>query len=272
MTQLSLLITFSLVWVNLVGLGLLVNLVLKDYAVSRVGGPILFCLVLFSFEHYWGLGAHLAFLPVSSVLSGWLIWRERALIRKNLWLEGAFALGFLYSLVWRYAFPDIDISGEKLPDLVFINDYYVGTRLPPIDRWLPPFRADFYYGFQYYAAALLARWFHLDPAISYQITFCTMTGLIASAIYAAVSRLCAWRPGRWIMMSALLLGGCGLSVLVHVSMNHYVQPAEICRYLGLPRPEKERTAVGVALDHLMYDGVKEPAELPVTPLNFVIAK
>ena len=272
MTQLSLLVTFSLVWVNLVGLGLLANLVFRDYAVSRVGGPILLCLVLFSLEHYWGLGSHLAFLPFSTVLSGWLIWRERALLRRNLWLEGAFALGFLYSLVWRYAYPDIDISGEKLPDLVFINDYFVGSRLPPIDRWLPPFHADFYYSFQYYAAALLARWFHLDPAISYQVTFCTMAGLMTSAIYAAVSRLCAWRPGRWLMMVALLLGGCGLNTLVHLSMNHYVQPAEICRYLGLPRPEKERTFIGVALDHVMYDGVKDPAELPVTPLNFVLAE
>lgn len=272
MTLISIVLTLGLVWVNLVGLSLLANTLTRNYAVSRIGAPIVFCLFFFFLEHFFGLGPRLIFLPFSTVGSGWLIWRYRRVLAQNIGLESVFAAGFFYCLMWRYAFPDICIDGEEIPDLMFIHDYIGGGRLPPLDRWLPPFRADFYYSFQHYSAALMGRWFRLEPNYCYQFSYCFATGLIAAAIYAAASRLCLWRPGRWLILIAMVLGGTGLGLVIHLSMNHYIQPAEMCRYLGLHRLPVERTAFGVYLDNLMYPPGHEPAELPVTPLSFVLSE
>lgn len=114
MTIVALLITSGLIWFNLVGLGLLFNLAIKDYAVSRISAPFAFCLFCFFVEHFYGLGGRLMFFPISTALSGWLFWRHRSLLRRNIELEAAFGIGFLYCLVWRFAFPDIDLSGEKI--------------------------------------------------------------------------------------------------------------------------------------------------------------
>jgi len=272
MTLLSLLITSGLIWLNLVGLSLLLNYAIKDYAISRIGGPLAFCLFCFFAEHFHGMGSRLAFFPVSTALSGWLVWRHRSLLKRSLGLEAAFGIGFLYCLVWRYAFPDIDLSGEKIPDLVFINNYITGTRLPPLDRWLPPFRFDFYYSFQHYSAALLGRWFHLGANLSYHYAYCVIVGLITAGIYGAVSRLCGWRPARWLIAVALLAGGCGLGLVVHLSMKHGVLPEEMCRYLGIHWPSTDRTALGRFLDARMYPPGTTSPELPILPLSFVIAE
>jgi hypothetical protein len=267
MTHIYLLVTFGVVWLNLVGLGLLASYVWRDYAVSRIGAPLVLCLAFFFLEHFVGLGAHLYFFPISAALSCWLVWRERETLRRNLGVEAAFGVGLAYCLAWRYAFPDIDLDGERIPDLVFIHDYITGTRLPPVDRWLPPFKMNFYYSFQYYSAALMGRWFRLDANYSYQVAFCMLSGLITASIYVAVSRLCAWRPGRWIMMFAMVMGGCGLGLEADLSMSHYIQPSEMCRYLGLHRPPVERTALGRFLDSKMYPPGVTPTELPVYPLS-----
>jgi uncharacterized membrane protein len=272
MTLLALLITSGLLWLNLVGLGLLLNYAVRDYAVSRICAPVALCLCLFFLEHFYGLGGRLALFPASTALSAWLAWRHRALLAGNAGLEGAFALGFAYCMAWRYAFPDIDLSGEKIPDLVFITNYISGPQLPPLDRWLPPFRFDFYYSFQHYSAALLGRWFHLGASYSYSYAYCVIVGLITAAAYGAAGRLCGWRPARWLIVAALLAGGCGLGLFVHLSMRNGVLPEETCRYLGLHFAAADRTALGRFLDARMYPPGTTSPELPILPLSFVIAE
>jgi uncharacterized membrane protein len=270
MTLLFLLLIFGIIWLNLAGLAVLTNYAVGDYAVSRVGAPITLCLVFFFIEHFVGFGPQLWLLPFSTVLAGYLVWKETELVGNNLMIEAAFGLGLAYCLAWRYAFPDIDLTGERIPDLVFIQDYMGGTRLPPTDRWLPPFKLDFYYSFQHYSAALLGRWFRLDSTYSYQAAYCVITGLITAAIYGAANRLCSWRPGRWIVMLALLVGGCGLGLEANLSMNHFVIPSQIEWYLGFHYTAKERTELGQFLDSKMYASGIRP-ELPVSPLSSQIA-
>jgi uncharacterized membrane protein len=272
MTPLFLLITLGLIWANLVGLGLVGNYLTRDYAVSRVGSLLAFCLSFFFLEHFHGLGPKLWFLPFSTALSAWLIWRERELVARNWGFEAAFGVGLLYCLAWRYTFPSIGTFEESFPDLVFIHDYIAGVQLPPTDRWMPPFKADFYYSFQFYCAALLGRWFRLGPGMSYQLAYCVMSGLITCSVYTAVRRLCAWRPAGWVVTGALLLGGCGLGLVVHLSMRHYIQPLEMVRYLGMVWSPENRTAFGKYLDTMMYTPGVNPIELPVEPLSYILMK
>jgi len=272
MTPLFLLISVGLIWANLVGLGLVGYSLTRDYAVSRIGGLLVFCLSLFFLEHFHGLGPKLWFLPFSTALSAWLIWREREVIGRNWGFEAAFGAGLFYCLLWRYTYPQIGLFEEDFPDLVFIHDYIQGTQLPPQDRWMPPFKADFYYSFQFYCAALLGRWFRLGPGLCYHLAYCVMSGMIAGSVFAAVRRLCAWRPAGWAVTGALLLGGCGLGVVIHLSMKSYLQPLEMVRYLGMLWDPKYRTPFGIAMDRMMYGTATRPIELPVEPLSYILIK
>jgi uncharacterized membrane protein len=272
MTPLFMLVSLGIIWVNLIGLGLLGNLVTRDYAVSRIGSVLALCLAFFFLEHFHGMGPRLWFMPFSTTLSAWLIWRHRKTVRENRVMEAAFGFGLLLCLAWRYTFPDIDLFEERFPDLVFIHNYYSGTLLPPPDRWFPPFKDDFYYSFQFYSAALLGRWFDLDRGVCYQFAYCILSGLIASSIFVAVRRWCAWKPGSWAITGALMLGGCGLGLMVHLSMNHYVPPLQMVRYLGMEWEPGDRSAIGKALDRMMYVPGVKPIELPVEPLSYIISK
>lgn len=270
MELVHLLFTSCLLWLNLVGIGLIANRFIRDYDVARVGGPMLFCLAVFCAEHFYGFGSRLIFLPFSSLLSGWIFWRERREVQRHLGLELAFGLGYLYCLFWRYTFPDINLLGEKIPDLSFISDYLVGDRLPPVDRWLPPHRLDFYYSLQHYSAALLGRWFRLDAGFSYHYAYCVLVGLIAAGIYGAGRRFCTWRPAPWLLLFALLLGGCGLGVLAHTTVNHHLDPGAMYRFLGVQFPADERTEIGRWFDARLYPASQVPAELPLWPLSLAV--
>jgi hypothetical protein len=270
MTPLFLLISLGLIWINLAGLGLITARAIGDYAVSRIASLLGFCLLFFFFEHYHGLGPKLWFLPVSTAFSVWISWNDRKTLRDNWVVEAAFGVGLAYCLTWRYAFPDIDLFGERIPDLVFIQDYIKGTVLPAPDRWMPPFDADFYYSFQFYAAALMGRWFRLDPSLCYQFGYCITGGLISCAIFTAARRLGTWKPGAWLITTALLIGGCGLGLVIHLAMKEYLQPLEMARYLGIPWGPEHRTAFGVFLDRFMYYPNVTPLEMPVEPLSFVL--
>jgi hypothetical protein len=272
MTPLFLLISMGLIWVNLVGLALLCDRGLKDYAVSRIGSIFGICLFLFFIEHFQGLGPRLWFLPFSSLVSAWLIWSDRDKLRAHAVVEAAFGAGLVYCMVWRYTFPDIDLFEERIPDLLFIHNYAHGTLLPAPDRWMPPFNADFYYSFQFYAAALLGRWFGLEPNLSYQFAYCVITGLICCAVFTAARRLSPWRPAAWILTVALMLGGCGLGLVIHLAMKSYLEPLEMVRYLGMVWEPQYRTAFGKALDGMMYTKGVTAIELPVEPLSYLVVK
>src|ERR1700689_4469864 len=105
-------LAIAALWINLVGVGLVAWRFLQDYALARVTGLLAFCLVSFFLEHMAGWGPRPPLLPFTTLVSAWLIWRDRSVLRGNGATEALFAGGFFFCLAWRYAFPDIDSSGE----------------------------------------------------------------------------------------------------------------------------------------------------------------
>ena len=45
------------------------------------------------------------------------------------------SFAFTTCLAWRYAFPDINYTEDKMPNYGLIVSYMRGTRLPPPDLW-----------------------------------------------------------------------------------------------------------------------------------------
>ncbi len=258
-------------WINLLGAGLAARRFIGDYAIARAASVLVICLACFCLEYFGGWGPHLPLLPLTTAVSLWLIWRHRALVRENWAVEAVFGLGFFYCLAWRYAFPDIDFSEDKMPNYALIEAYMRGTRLPPPDLWLSPFRANYYYSFQHYGAALIGRLFGLGPGVSYHLAFCTLVGFMTLLMGACIGRLCRWPPGRWVAMVSLLVGGSGVVAFVHMLV---VQPysLDIVRFLGGSIVHNNLTPLGHRVSEMMTTPGVEPRDLPMEPLSYFLTK
>lgn len=215
-----LLIAFTslLLFVNLAGLGLLCRRWVGDYAIAKVAGIVGLCLVAFSLEHYVGLGPiHWAWL-LTTPAALWIIHRQRPRLAEiGFWqAEKVFALAYAYGFGWRFLFPDIYPTSERVTNLFFISNYLGGETLPPTDRWNPTQHFDYYYSFQHYAAGLMARIFGLDGGNAYQYAFGLLTALTILAAWVFARSFLEKRWQRWLVLGALIFGGTGLSPMIHL--------------------------------------------------------
>ena len=231
MSLIFLCLAIAVLWINLLGAGLAAARFVGDYALARVTGVIGICLVCFCLEHSVGWGPRLPILPVTTVVSIWLIWRNRDLLRRNWRIEALFGAGFFYCFAWRYTFPDIDFTEDKMPNFALIEAYMRGTRLPPPDLWLAPFCSNTYYSFQHYGAALLGRLLGVGPGVSYHLAFCTLVGFLTLLSGSCFARLCPWPLGRWVGVLSLVIGGSGVAVAAHALVKD-PYPIDIVRFLG----------------------------------------
>ena len=271
MTLVLITLVVLLIWVHLTGLALLSLKVVSDYAVARVAGILAVITGLFWVEHFVGLGARPPILILTVPLSVWLIWRHRAVLKAQWPVEAMFGVGFFYCLLWRCVFPNIDMEAERIPDLVFIQNYLTGVRLPAPDRWLPPYDASFYYGFQHYAAALMGRCLGIDGGLTYQFAYCTLVGLITCAVGSTARALCAWKPAPWLMIAALLVGGNGVSITMPVLVNTPWEIFQSSRFLGFHVGDQEWNALGRALGWTFNPGPNELAlEFPMDAFSYLI--
>jgi len=262
-------LVLAALWINLVGAGLAAWTLIGDYAIARFAGLLALGLAAFFLEHFAGWGPRPPLLPLTTAASLVLIWRHRVALGRNWAHEALFAGGFLYCFAWRYAFPDIDFTGEKMPNLAMIEAYMRGTRLPAPDLWFPPFRLNFYYSFQHYGAAMLGRLFDVGPGVSYHLAYCTLVGMITLLSANCVSRLCSWGVGRWVGTLSLLVGGSGAVVAAHVLLRHAYM-VDTVRFVGGSIVRGETNALGRLVAGWMAKPGVEPRDLPMEPMSYIV--
>ncbi|MGA2016792.1 MAG: DUF2298 domain-containing protein [Opitutaceae bacterium] len=271
MSLIFLCLVIPVLWINLLGAGLCAGRIVGDYALARVTGVIGICLACFCLEHSVGWGPRLPILPVTTVVSIWMIWRNRDLLRRNWKLEALFGAGFFYCFAWRYTFPDIDYTEDKMPNFALIEAYMRGTRLPPPDLWLAPFYSNTYYSFQHYGAALLGRLLGVGPGVSYHLAFCTLVGFLTLLSGSCFARLCPWPLGRWVGVLSLVIGGSGAAVAAHALVKD-PHPIDIVRFVGGAIARDELTPLGHRASSLMSKPGLEPRDLPMEPLSYFLTK
>ncbi|HEY3739645.1 MAG TPA: DUF2298 domain-containing protein, partial [Bryobacteraceae bacterium] len=267
----SLAAVIALLLINLTGIALLANRAIPNYALAKVASPIFAALSLFFLEYLVNLGGALAWLqPLVTVLSIAAIWRWRDSLRANWAIELLFVSTFAYILLCALCSPDLDGSSEKLTDLTFISDYLGGGKLPPPDRWLPSYKFDIYYGFQFYAAALIGRMFRLDAGLAYRLGFCTITSLTAVAAGVAAYIAGAKRRESLISLGSFLFGGTGASILAPYMMR----PAHLhegMRFIGEAAvPEKVTSSWGLKLLDLSRVAALKTMKLPAETFGYLV--
>jgi uncharacterized membrane protein len=271
MSLIFLFLATAVLWIHLLGIGLAVRRFVGDYVIAKVAGAIGLFLLCFCLEHSVGWGPRLPILPLTSAFCIWLAWKNRAVVRDHWRAEALFGLGFLYCLAWRYTFPDIDYSEDKMPNFALIESYMRGTRLPPPDLWMAPFHSNFYYSFQHYCAALIGRLLGVGPGASYHLAFCTLVGLMTLLIGTSFARLCPWAPGRWVGMLSLIVGGSGVALATHLLVRE-AYSIDIVRFLGGSIVRNELTPLGHHVSAWMNKPGLEPRDLPMEPLSYFLTK
>lgn len=211
------LLLICLLLVNLAGLSLVAYRFSRSWILARAASPLLVVIPFFA-EHFFGFGS-LAWLgPVTTVASAVLIVRHLQIFREKWRVEAVFHTAFAYALAWRYSFPDINASSEKITDVTFVANYIRGDRLPPVDRWLPPFPFDMYYSLQHYGAALLGRILATPVGTAYNLAICV---IVAAAVTAAAGT--AWllvrrRGPAMLLTLVLVFGGTGVAPVIRLVM------------------------------------------------------
>ncbi|MBS1143288.1 MAG: hypothetical protein H6R14_694 [Proteobacteria bacterium] len=218
------LFTLLLLVVNLAGQTALLSRFISAFALARAAGILLFCLFFFFTEHFVGLGKLTWLWPLTTGAATFLLYSERQrLIEQSFWrAELVFLVALGYGLAWKWTFPVIFPTSERVTDLYFIGNYLPGSQLPPLDHWFPPNRFDFYYAFQHYAAALMGRIFGLGPGLTYNLAFALLMALPITLAWDFARRFLAQKWARWLVIITFVLGGTGATPFVHLS---YQQPA-----------------------------------------------
>jgi uncharacterized membrane protein len=283
---------FALLLINLLGLALIAGLWLRNAWLALTAGPWLFCSLGFFMEGFHGFGPLGWILPITTAASvvlalevtggmnylsaldkRWKIeeWKRELSPRVNPLPYGVFLSLFCYTMLWRYTFPDLDGSSEKLPDLAYICSYFPGETIPVHDVWLYPFLSTHYYSFQYYAAALLGRILGTGPGAAYNVSFCVLISLAGTAAIGAICQATRKPWIRTLVSAAWIFGGSGVTLIIHlVSSNPEIW--ESMRFVGSANMDKAPLGTFLAdyTRSFTAANLPVPMDLPGEPLSYSI--
>lgn len=218
MTAIYYLLTLALVLLHFAAVGALLSRCIPSFHIARAAGVLGIALAGYFLEHFQGFGRLTLLWPFTTFASALLLWSERKRLKEAGFLkaEAVFWLLVGYGLLWKWCFPSIYPSSERVTDLYFIGNYLSGSTLPPLDNWYPPRSFDFYYAFQHYAAGLLGRLFDLSPGLTYNLAMPLLTGLTAALVWDFAGRFIAKTAWKWLLVASFVIGGTGATPFVHL--------------------------------------------------------
>ena len=221
MTMIYLAASLMLLWLHLAGLSVVLGRWLP-YAQARAAGVLLITLLMFFIEHFIGLGKLNGIWPFTGLLAAAALYlfKQEVCSSRFKAAETVFLLALAYGLIWKFIFPAIYPTSERVTDLYFMANYYSGATLPPPDHWFAGHHFDFYYAFQHYGAALMGRLLGWPIGFAYNIAFALLMALSLALAWDFTTRFVTGRWHQLVLIFALALGGTGVSPL----LNFFVTP------------------------------------------------
>ena len=228
----------GIIWDSLAGM-LLLRAALLEFLVCYhvVGGAVLFrrlfpresawlafilptLMVMFVFnfiEHFIALPELGWLLPFTIVGLGWAMlnpgplggrWGYATANLSTAMQDMALpTLVFLGTFTWALGIlclnPSITPNTEGVADMARVLDFSLGSKLPAVDTWCPPYDHGGYYTFQHYGASLLKRLFTLDIGTGYNMGFALLNALVIFVGAGAAYEIGGRRV--WICLGTLLV-------------------------------------------------------------------
>lgn len=188
--------------------------------------PPLALVILINFiEHFVALPNLLLLWPVLAGLIVWLA-RPAALWKTEFLLPSLIFLGsFAFTFGIRCIDPNITNGSDGLSDLNKINNYCQGDVLPPTDTWLEPFRYQWYYSLQHYAASVIKRLFDLKLGVAYNTAHSLLSALTCFVAAAIAHRLGGGK--LWITIATpflIVAAATGSSAYLILTLHSPVNP------------------------------------------------
>lgn len=239
---------------------------------ARAAGVLALVLVCFFLEHFKGWGPLFALWPLTTAAALWVLWSQRQTLKESgFWRsEAVFAVCLAYGLMWKWLYPSIYPTSERITDLYFITNYLDGATLPPPDHWFATRRFDFYYAFQHYGAGLMARLFALGPGLAYNLAMPLLMALSAALVWDIASRFVASRGLRVLLVATLMTGATGVSPVIALLRTDVVPDANermvaSARFIGLSDQR-----LNTPLAHALFPKQTrfEARELPLENLGY----
>jgi uncharacterized membrane protein len=182
--------------------------------------PTLMVMFVFNFiEHCVALPELVWLLPVTVAGLGWAMLEPGPLrapwgapittTRRSDALEGMALPTWVFLGIFTWAFgirclnPSITCNTEGVADMARVLDFSLGSRLPAVDTWCPPYDHGGYYTFQHYGASLLKRLFALDIGTAYNMGFVLLNTLVIYVGAGAAYYLGGRRT--WICLATALV-------------------------------------------------------------------
>ncbi len=182
--------------------------------------PLAFVILLNFIEHFVALPSLFILLPLFLGFIAWILISPK-FSKKNLLLPSViFLLSFAFTFGIRCLQPDINYTSDGLADLNKINNFCQGDTLPPMDTWLPPFRYEWYYSLQHYAASIIKRLLNIKLGVAYNISHALLSAFTCVAGAAAAYRLSGGRT--WITYATPFLiesATTGSSAYIQLTMH-----------------------------------------------------
>ncbi|WP_432723509.1 DUF2298 domain-containing protein [Jeongeupia wiesaeckerbachi] len=218
MTLIYYALTLALILVHFAAVSAVVSRLIPSFHVARAAGVLGITLVCFFAEHFHGWGRLSALWPFTTAIALLALWWDKDRLKTAGFVrsEALFWAFVGYGLMWKWFYPSIYPTSERVTDLFFIGNYLPGATLPPPDHWFPPRVFDFYYAFQHYGAALLGRLFALKPGLTYNLAMPLLMAMSAALAWDIASRFVASRGLKILLVATLVIGATGASPMVHL--------------------------------------------------------
>jgi hypothetical protein len=166
--------------------------------------PPLALVLFFNFiEHLIALPVLLYFLPLFLGATIWLMLTRQHFKEPLILPTAIFLVSFAFTFAIRCLQPDIWFTSDGISDLNMINNFSQGQTLPPPDTWMPPFRFEWYYDLQHYAASIVERLLAVKIGVAYNISHALLSALICVAGAGAAFRLSGGKT--WITVAVPFL-------------------------------------------------------------------
>jgi hypothetical protein len=183
--------------------------------------PTLVVMAAFNFlEHFIAMPSLGWLLPFTL---GGLLW---SMVRPGYSWDGLRLPGILFVLVFTWALflkcmnPEITCNTEGVADMARVVDFSLGSKLPAVDSWCPPYDHGGYYSFQHYGASLLKRLFSLDIGTGYNMGY-TLLNTLTCLVGAGAAFIISGKR-TWVAVATLLvlLANFTGSAVILFYLNH----------------------------------------------------